>query len=259
MKGPAPAIQLCTGPVFRQKSAIRNPKSAIPIISFQYFGAGRVLFLAVDATWRWRIGAGDAYFARFWVQTIRFLARGKLNQGRGAELATDRREYRRGEVVQLRVRFLDPRLAPSGDEVVVVLDSPGHDRRRATLRRNAAAEGVFETSLTDLTDGQYEVLLAEPQLPGTPPSTRFSVVAPPGEFARPEMYSATLAAAAEATHGKFFTIADADRLLADLPAGRRVPIENLPSIPIWNRWWLLLAFLSCLTTEWILRKRKGMM
>lgn len=240
-------------------SALRTPHSTLPIISFQYFGAGRVLFLAVDATWRWRIGAGDAYFARFWVQTIRFLARGKLNQGRGAELATDRREYRRGEVVQLRVRFLDPRLAPSGDEIVVVLDSPGHDRRRATLRRNAAAEGVFETSLTDLTDGQYEVLLAEPQLPGTPPSTRFSVVAPPGEFARPEMDSATLAAAADATHGKFFTIADADRLLAELPAGRRVPIENLPPIPIWNRWWLLLAFLSCLTTEWILRKRKGMM
>ena len=59
------------------------------------------------------------------------------------------------------------------------------------------------------------------------------------------------------THGKFYTFADADRLLADLPAGRRVPIENLPPIPIWNRWWLLAAFLSCITTEWILRKRKG--
>jgi hypothetical protein len=73
------------------------------------------------------------------------------------------------------------------------------------------------------------------------------------------MDSAGLAAAATATHGKFLTIANADRLLAELPAGRRVPLENLPSIPIWNRWWMLLAFLTCLTTEWILRKRKGMM
>ncbi len=128
-----------------------------------------------------------------------------------------------------------------------------------TLHRNAAAEGVFEASLPDLADGQYEVLLAEPQLPGTPPATRFTVVAPPGEFARPEMDSAALSAAAETTRGKFFSIADADRLLAELPAGRRVPIENLPPIPIWNRWWLLTAFLSCLTLEWILRKRKGMM
>ena len=39
-------------------------------------------------------------FARYWVQTIRFLARGKLTSGRGAQLTTDRREYRRGEAVR---------------------------------------------------------------------------------------------------------------------------------------------------------------
>ena len=68
----------------RSNSPLPTPHSPLPVICFQYFGAGRVLFLAVDSTWRWRIGAGDAFFARFWVQTIRFLARGKLNQGRGA-------------------------------------------------------------------------------------------------------------------------------------------------------------------------------
>jgi hypothetical protein len=113
--------------------------------------------------------------------------------------------------------------------------------------------------LADLTDGQYEVLMVEPQLSGNPATARFSVVPPPGEFARTEMDAGGLAAAAETTRGKFYTIADADRLLTDLPAGRRVPIRNLPPIPIWNRWWLLSAFLSCITAEWILRKRKGML
>jgi hypothetical protein len=73
------------------------------------------------------------------------------------------------------------------------------------------------------------------------------------------MDTAVLTAAAEITHGKFYTIANADRLLFDLPAGRRVPIENLPPISLWNRWWLLAAFFGCITTEWILRKRKGML
>ena len=36
-------------------------------------------------------------------------------------------------------------------------------------------------------------------------------------------------------------------------------IENLPPYQIWNRWWLLAAFLTCITTEWIFRKRKGML
>ena len=78
----------------------------LPVIVGQYVGAGHVLFHAIDSTWRWRIGVGDVFFARYWVQTIRYLARGKLTSGRGAELTTDRREYHRGETVQVRLRFL---------------------------------------------------------------------------------------------------------------------------------------------------------
>jgi hypothetical protein len=73
------------------------------------------------------------------------------------------------------------------------------------------------------------------------------------------MDAVALAAAAEASRGRFYTLADSHRLLSDLPAGRRVPIENLPPVSIWNRWWLLAMFLGCITTEWILRKRKGML
>lgn len=230
-----------------------------PVICFQYVVAGRVLFHAIDSTWRWRIGVGDTYFARYWVQAIRSLARGKLGSGRGAQLTSDRREYRRGETIRLRARFLDPRLAPAGDEVNVLVDAAGQARRRATLRRNPTTDGVFDGTLADFPVGQYEVLMAEPQLPGSPPSAQFSVVAPPGEFARLEMDAAALAAAAETTRGKFYTIANADRLIDELPAGRRAPIENLPPISIWNRWWLLAAFLAAITSEWVLRKRKGML
>jgi hypothetical protein len=217
-----------------------------------------VLFHAIDSTWRWRIGAGDVYFARYWVQTIRFLARGKLTNGRGAQLTSDRREYPRGEEVHLRVRFLDGRLAPPDEDVAVMIDSPGQARRRVTLRRNPAAEGVIAGTVADLPHGEYQAVLAEPQVPGNPPATRFTITAPPGEFARLELDAAALTAAAETTHGKFYKIAEADRLVADLPAGRRVPVENLPPVSIWNRWWLLATFLVCITAEWILRKRKGM-
>jgi von Willebrand factor type A domain len=237
----------------------RNPQAEIPLIVFQYVGPGRVLFHAIDSTWRWRLGAGDVYFARYWVQTTRFLARGKLSGGQGAQLAADRREFRLGEPVQLRARFLDPRLAPAGDEVAVLIESPGQARRRATLRRNPSAAAVFEAALTDLAEGKYEALLAEPQLPGNPAAARFEVVAPPGELANLEMDAVALRAAAETTHGKFYTFEDADRLLDELPAGRRVPMEHLPPVSLWNRWWLLAAFVACISIEWILRKRKGML
>jgi hypothetical protein len=241
------------------QSTLHTPHSPLSLICFQYVGAGRVLFHAIDSTWRWRLGAGDVYFARYWVQTIRFLARSKLAGGRGAQLTSDRREYRRGEAIELRARFLDPRLAPAGEDVTVVIEAAGQPRRRVVLRRNRAVENVFEASLADLPEGRYEVLLTDPPLPGNPPATRFAVAAPPGEFARLEMDAAALSATAQITRGKFYTIANADRLLADLPAGRRVPVENLPPISIWNRWWMIAAFLVAITAEWILRKRKGML
>jgi hypothetical protein len=234
-------------------------RSAIPLITFQYAGAGRVLFHAIDSTWRWRLGAGDLYFGRYWLQTIRFLARGKLTSGEGLELTADRREYVQGEPVTLRARFLDTSLAPPTDELTVLISADGQQRERKTLRRTLAADGVFEGTFTDLKTGRYEALIVDVKLPGTPPATRFSVVTPPGEMARTEMDSAALSSAAETTRGKFYTVANADRLLADLPAGRRVPIENLPAKPVWNQWWLVALFLACITSEWIMRKRKGML
>jgi hypothetical protein len=37
-----------------------------------------------------------------------------------------------------------------------------------------------------------------------------------------------------------------------------VPYQTLPSLPLWNKWPLLLLFLVLLIGEWLLRKRGGM-
>ncbi|MFZ5829461.1 MAG: hypothetical protein ACOY3P_05205, partial [Planctomycetota bacterium] len=69
---------------------------------------------------------------------------------------------------------------------------------------------------------------------------------------------AAMRAAAEQTGGRFFTLADVDELPRYLPPGRPVPIEALPSVPLWNRWPVLLLVLALLTGEWCLRKWAGM-
>jgi len=229
-----------------------------PVIVFQFAGSGRVWFHAIDSTWRWRLGVADTYFARYWSQAVRFLARGRLNNSRTVQLTTDRREYLRGEPVMLRARFSDPGFAP-GEEVTVVIEPPGEARRHVKLRRHSGVPGVFEATISNLPEGQHEVLLVDPQHAEGLAATRFSVVEPPGEMARTHMDAAALRKAAQLTGGQFYTVSDVERLLSDLPTGRRVPIENLPPISLWNRWWMLAAFLAVLSAEWILRKRKGML
>jgi len=53
------------------------------------------------------------------------------------------------------------------------------------------------------------------------------LIARTGHYKAYPVAGTALAAAADSTRGKFYTIADADKLLANLPAGRRVPIRNL--------------------------------
>jgi uncharacterized membrane protein len=233
----------------------------LPIFVMQYVGRGKVLFHATDETWQWRYRVGDVFFARYWVQTIRYLSRTKLlGQDSAAELTADRREYRRGEPVRLRVQFFDERAAPLDDDgVTVVLQREGQKNRQIALRRSATNRGVFEGTFTNPADGAYHAWVAQPTLAGGAPAADFSVVAPPGEFKRVQMDVAELKAAATATEGKYYTFATADKLLEDLPEGRQVPIETLEPVVLWNRWPLIVTFVGLLVAEWVMRKRRGLL
>src|SRR5262249_60166206 len=44
----------------------------------QPYGFGRVLFIGLDSTWRWRYRTGDLYHHRLWGQVIRWAAAEKL-------------------------------------------------------------------------------------------------------------------------------------------------------------------------------------
>ncbi len=75
---------------------------------------------------------------------------------------------------------------------------------------------------------------------------------------RLQVNPAEMQQAAEVTKGGYYTYKDVSRLIDDLPAGRQVPVESLPPVPLWNRWPLLALLLTLLIGEWWLRKWKGM-
>ena len=236
-----------------------NDGRPLPLIASQFVGAGNVIFHATDETWRWRFRTGDALFGRYWLQTIRFLSRAKLlGKARSAEIVTDRQTFRRGDVVNLRVRFFDDRQAPARDDgVAVVIEQDGGRNRRVTLNR-AGRRGMFETSLAGLPPGRYRAWMAAPTMEDGAPTTDFIIEDPGGEMARLQMNAKELERAADRSGGKYYTFTNATEILKELPEGREVPIEALDPIPIWNHWRLALVFVTLLVTEWLLRKRAGM-
>jgi hypothetical protein len=218
-----------------------------------------VLFQGTDDTWRWRRLAGDVYFARYWKQAIRGLSRAKLvGSEAGAKLTTDRGRFERGQTVRLQLRFLDERLAPAADDgVKAMLERRGHPRQEIALHRAGGHRGLFEATLTGLAEGSYHAWIIEPAL-ASDTAADFQILPPPGEANRVQLDAAELRHAAAETRGHYYSFATAGRLLEDLGPGQRVPVQHLPAVPLWNRWPFLALFLIFLITEWLLRKRIGM-
>jgi von Willebrand factor type A domain len=235
--------------------------SPLPLLTMHYIGAGRVMFQGFDSSYRWRYRVGDKYFSRYWIQMIRLMARGKIfaNQ-RASELVSDRKEYRRGETVSLRLKFFDERLAPAEEHsVVLAVEREGMPRRTLSASRVSSQRGIFEASMTNLGEGVYRTWLLSPTVSGEPPSQEFRILAPPGEQARLELDRKELQSTAETSGGKFSKWHATEELFAQLPPGRPVRIEALPPTPIWNSPVLAGLFVLFLVTEWVARKLWGML
>ncbi len=232
----------------------------LPVILQRRAGSGMVLFHATDETWRWRYQVGDVFFARYWIQTIRYLSRAKLlSKDQPARLSTNRKEYTRGEPIRVRLEFTDPRLSPpDGRPVTVVVRRGDQPQRQLQLGRNATHHELFEATLDPLAEGSYVVSVVDPPLAGEP-SASFQVKVSEVEFERTQMDVAEMEGAAQKTKGRFYTWKTADSLAYDLPIGRHVPMRpTSPPVELWNRWPLLMLVLLALVGEWLLRKRSGM-
>ena len=229
----------------------------LPIIALQRFGAGKVLFHATDELYRWRFRRGDLYYGRYWIQAIRYLTRSRLlGRDKGARLTADKEYYQRGETVRLRLEFLDERLIPlEQDGASVLVERRGGSQQTIRLTQLPHARNVFEGQLSRAPEGTYHAIAVRPAFSDAPPSEDFIVESRSRELLKTSVDRTDLVRATQATHGRFYTLAEAARLPRDIPAGQPVPLESRDPIPLWNRWEFLLLFAGLLTAEWLLRKR----
>jgi hypothetical protein len=144
------------------------------------------------------------------------------------------------------------------DGVLCIVQHDAGQRTSVRLRRDALSRGVFDAVVEGMSPGRYRAWIASPIFPGRPPSREFRVLSPPGELADVQMKAQELYDAARASGGAFYRAADAGKLLGSLPPGRHVRVESLPPEPLWNLPWLPIIFVTLLASEWLLRKKFGL-
>jgi len=250
------------GQVLAEHPGLTNRQGQrLPVILRHYVGAGEVLFHATDETWRWRWQTDDRFFARYWGQVVRRLGRGRLAAGQqGAQLAADRSLYEPGEPIQLQVRFRNPSQAPAeDDQVIVQVQGSTGPSRQIAVQRRLGRRGIFTATVEGLAPGDYAALMVRPDLGGPTNMARFEIRQPPRELAQVVVNQKGLSRAAEVSGGKSYKVATASRLAQDLPSPRHQTLEELPPRQLWNSHAIMGLFVAVLTSEWLLRRRYGML
>ena len=244
-----------------------------PLLVLGRFGAGRTLFSAIDDSWRWRLYTGESVFDTYWVQQLRYLARGrKLGQRRFA-LAMSQPAYQLGTSIRATLRVLDPQLLGQFPDQLhgTVLDDAGQPVQDAVFQKQAGQDDLFTFAATADKLGQLTIEL--PPLPGESKklSIPFRVSVPDLEMADASVDRTSLAQLGGLNRdlseesrrlNKASTAVIAyDSAATDLPrliqsAAKVDLIETFE--PLWNAPIAMLLFVVLITSEWLLRKKFGL-
>lgn len=247
-------------------------QDATPALLTMRYGAGRIIYVATDETWRWRFGRGEALYERFWLPIIRLLGRESLaSSGQPAilEVAPDRPLV--DAPVRVSLRLVDESLAgrlppqltvrvqrdgaqPTGDpaldagSTLTLLPEQSHEGRAAGYATTWTPPDAGRYTLT-ATDAALAVVSA-----AAAPAAQVEVIAGDDERRTPQTDHAALEAIARQTAGAVILPQQLAQLLEKLP-NRQLRVLGTPVIdPLWDRPWVYFLFMTLLTLEWLGRK-----
>jgi hypothetical protein len=238
---------------------MKNQFGRHALLSIQRYGPGRTVFIAFDATYRWRY-LHEQYFDGFWARLIDRVGRAKVLGGRYPfTLSTDKSVYRIGDRVMLSVRmFGAPEEIASLGSLQSEVEVPGADPIGFDLEPNPEDPGLLQGSFTVDQGGAYVIRVAsalQSERDGTarPATHPFRVEPPRQETDRPGTNRPLMEDIAKAAGGQVFTPENARLIPAAFPTKQVERLfefrEELWDAPLW-----MVMIVSLLTAEWVLRK-----
>lgn len=236
-----------------------------PAVMRMRFGAGQVLYVASDETWRWRLGRGELVFEQFWIQLVRLLARGSVEAfAEPTTLSLSSRRVDLGQSVVIELTSRDPAVLASDlstyDAVVRDADDASRELTRLTLRRQGSGAEARDAGRVEYRalwrprrPGSWRVTVSGPGAESDRLSEVLEVRPADAESRRTEADHAKLASLAEATGGAVVPperLAELVELIPSRP--RRTPFEVRESI--WDSWAAFMLVGGLLSLEWLGRK-----
>ena len=249
-----------------------NADGNSPLLVSGRFGAGNVLYMGFNGTWRWRrVGIQAQYFDRFWIQIIRFLVETRSLQGKSRGIIDpDRTEYEIGDRVTLTAQVLDERFEPYTAQHIEA-KIQGEDGRVRPIKLNllpgqpgnyrasyvAQQTGTFKISINLGTEEDEELIVP----------ISFRVFPPRIESTAFWQNRTLLKKIASESDGQYLTHDKVSNLAELLPRLETKTDINRPPIPFWDtklqlwgneiplRYFVFSLLVLLLTVEWAVRKK----
>jgi hypothetical protein len=238
---------------------LRSVEGPRPLLVASRYGAGQVLYLGFNGTWRWRKAGSQAeFFDKFWIQAVRHLVEARSLEGRRrGTLQTDRDRYELGDKVMLTARLQDSSYQPlSAENVTVTALVEGEPPINVVLLPLARESGTFEGTYLPRKPGKYQLTVRVPGVASeeTLLEAPFQVDLPAVETSQVWLNQPLLADLAALSGGRYFSPGQVEELLAAVPDKTETLESRGPPEPLWDTSWMLAWLVALLGTEWWIRK-----
>jgi uncharacterized membrane protein len=231
-----------------------------PLLASHTYGAGRVMALGVDSTWRWWMRGQPSSHKRFWRQIVLWLAkRDQVIEG-NVWVRLDKRRFGPAERVEFRVgaQAPDGELLSDADFDVQIVMPDGARRPLRLVRQGDESIGSFRDTQAA---GDYAIELTAQHAGQTLGSARarFLVYEQDLELDNASADPATLQTLAAMTGGQSLAPEQLPDLIDQLiEQSVELEVQQETKRSLWDKWPFFLLLVGLLGVEWYLRKRWGL-
>ena len=235
------------------RSVLVDRATRLPVLCEANVGAGRVICLLTNETWRWRrVIGGDAH-DRFWTQLVRYLFDTPYNVTDGDwSLAVDRSEAPLGALIRVRAK------RPANITGPLSAELRQSDRLIDTfwLEETMSGSARWSAGVSATAPGDYTIQLNRPG--ASPLTVPVKIISATGvELADTSPDNTLAKQIADATGASLLDITE----LRDLPrfidqTQARQPLASV--FYLWCSPYVFCALIGLLGLEWALRKQAGL-
>jgi uncharacterized membrane protein len=229
------------------------------LLAFQRFGRGKSIAWTTAATWRWRMGLehADNFHETFWKQMLRWMVSDVPD---AVSVAAERDSYAMEDAAVIRLDAKDPAFMPLNNaQVTAEVKAPSGEVNSLAFVWDVEKDGVYSASFKSREEGIHEVTAEASQNGkslGTA-KTHFRIAESAAEFHNAAMNPDLLKRLAAGTGGRYYSPGDLLNLPEDISYVEKGP-ARLEEKDLWDMPFLFLLLAGLVSTEWILRKRKGL-